>query len=111
MSCSCINILQRGTTPTITMTYRAIDLSMITEAWMSIRQQGGAQCIVDRDLNSATVGENTLSWTLTQEETLRLLPLWSAEIQCRYLLSDGTAGASPIYRISVSDLLKEGVIQ
>ena len=111
MNCQNIHAhgIQRGTTPTITIAYRVVDVHQISVAWLTIHQCG-YPFRIERDLSSAAVDQNTLSWTLTQEETLRLSARVAARIQCRYLLADGTAGSSPSYSVPVDDILHEGVI-
>ena len=98
----------RGTTPTICFTYTDVDTSRMTAAYMTMRQRG--QVIVEKELYQATVTEGRLLWQLTQEETLLLKPGCDVEIQCLYRLDDGTAGASEIFCLSASDILKDGVV-
>lgn len=99
----------RGTTPTIQMSYKTVDVESIAEAYLTIRQEAtGLE--LEKDISQAVRGEDTLSWTLTQEETLRLRPPCSVRLQCRYRLPDGTAGASKIYTVYPYQILKDGVI-
>ena len=98
----------RGTTPTICFTYTDVDTSRITAAYMTMRQRG--QVVAEKELYDAKIAEGRLLWTLTQEETLLLRPGYDVEIQCRYRLDDGTAGASEIFCLSASDILKDGVV-
>ena len=99
----------RGTTPTIQMSFQTIDVGTISEAYLTIRQEATG-LVIEKDLSDALRGEGVLSWTLTQEETLQIKPPYSVQIQCRYLLSDGTAGASQIYTVYPYQILKDGVI-
>lgn len=101
--------LMRGTTPTITMTYKTVDVSSIAEAWLTIKQSASGTTI-NKELSTATVGEKSLSWTLTQKETLQIKTNGNVQIQCRYLLQDGTAGGSAIYNVSPYAILREGEI-
>lgn len=101
--------LMRGSTPTITMTYKTVDVSDIVEAWLTIKQNASGTTI-NKELASAIVGEKSLEWTLTQEETLAIKTTGNVQIQCRYLLQDGTAGGSPIYNVSPYAILREGEI-
>ena len=59
-----------GTTPTITYTFKVVPVDSIVTAVLTIKERG--ENIIEKDLSDATVGEDTLSWTLTQEETLSL---------------------------------------
>lgn len=101
--------IMRGTTPSITMTYRTVDVSTIVEAWLTIKQDV-PQTVINKDLSAAEVGASTLTWYLTQEDTLRIKNGRNVQIQCRYLLQDGTAGGSAIYDVSPYDILRDGVI-
>lgn len=99
----------RGTTPTIQMRYRTINVESIAEAYLTIRQEATGLAL-EKDLSDALRAEGVLSWTLAQEETLRIKPPYSIQLQCRYRLSDGTAGASQIYTVYPYQILRDGVI-
>ena len=80
----------RGTTPTIKYTFRVVDPASITAAYLTIKK--GGEIVIEKDLAAASVGEDSLSWTLTQAETLSVIG--AAEIMLNWLLNDGTRGAS-----------------
>ena len=80
-----------GTTPTITYKFKVVDVSEITVAILTIKERGTT--LIEKDLSDATVGEDTLSWTLTQEETLSI-GAKPASIMLNWLTADGTRGAS-----------------
>ena len=80
-----------GTTPTITYKFKVVDVSEITVAILTIKERGAT--LIEKDLSDATVGEDTLSWTLTQEETLAI-GVKSASIMLNWLTADGVRGAS-----------------
>lgn len=101
-------MIPRGTTPTITFTYKTVPVNTISVAWLTMTQRG--EVIVDKDLSTATIGIDTLSWTLTQDETLKINPNAIVEIQCRYKTANGYAGASKIYEEKGGKILKDGVI-
>ena len=88
----------RGTTPTIQFTFNYVDVDNISAAVLSIKQS----CVekVEKDITAATAGEKTLSWTLTQAESLSLAT-GVCKIQCNWLLADGTRGASKVYNVEV----------
>lgn len=88
----------RGTTPTIQFTFNYVDVDNISAAVLTIMQACAKK--VEKDLTAATVGDETLSWTLTQEESLSLATgcCW---MQCNWVLADGTRGASKIYSVEV----------
>lgn len=80
-----------GTTPTITYKFKVVPVDSITSAILTIKERGVN--IIEKDLTDATVGEDTLSWTLTQEETL-LIGTRTATMMLNWKTEDGTRGAS-----------------
>ena len=80
-----------GTTPTITYKFKIVDVSEITVAILTIKERGVN--IIELNLSDATVGEDSLSWTLTQEETL-LIGTRTATMMLNWKTEDGTRGAS-----------------
>ena len=89
----------RGTTPTIQFTFNNVPVGNISTAVMTIRQACAKKA--EKDLTEATAGDKTLSWTLTQEESLSLAN-GVCKIQCNWLLADGTRGASKIYNVEIT---------
>ena len=80
-----------GTTPTITYRFKVVDVTDITVAIITIKERGVN--IVELNLSDATIGEDSLSWTLTQEETLQLAGK-TATLMLNWKTEDGTRGAS-----------------
>ena len=80
-----------GTTPTITYKFKVVDVSEITVAILTIKERGVN--IIELNLSDATIGEDSLSWTLTQEETL-LIGTKTATMMLNWKTEDGTRGAS-----------------
>ena len=80
-----------GTTPTITYKFKVVDVADITVAILTIKERGVN--IIELNLSDATVGEDSLSWTLTQEETLRF-GTKTATLMLNWKTQDGTRGAS-----------------
>lgn len=97
--------MRRGTTPTNTFTVD-IDLTAAT-IFVTYAQKCGV--VVEKTGEDLTVTENSISLTLTQEETLRFTPD-AVFIQIRYVMPDGTADASNIIQTTVGAVLKDGVI-
>lgn len=91
------------------MNYKTVDVSTIAAAWLTIKQ-GTSGTTISKNLASAIVGATSLSWTLTQEETLQIKDKGNVEVQCRYRLQDGTTGGSPVYNVPPCAILKDGVI-
>ena len=80
-----------GTTPTITYKFKVVDVADITVAILTIKERGVN--IIELNLSDATIGEDSLSWTLTQEETL-LIGARTATMMLNWKTEDGTRGAS-----------------
>lgn len=94
-----------GTTPTITYTFRVVSPADLTKAILTIKCNG--QIILEKTLADATVGENSLSWTLTQEETL-LIGTRSCKMMLNWVTHSGKRGASTETTIAgVSNHVKE----
>ena len=79
----------RGTTPTITYTFSVVNVADITTAYLTIKHSAG---MLTKTLSDATVEENSLVWTLSQEDTLSMNKIVS--IMINFKLADGTRGAS-----------------
>lgn len=80
----------RATTPTIKYTFSVVDPADIITAIMTIKKSGTV--VIEKELTDATVGEDNLSWTLTQAETLTVTG--NAEVMLNWVTGDGTRGAS-----------------
>lgn len=80
-----------GTTPTITYTFHIVSVQDILVAYLTIKLNDTV--VVRKPLSDATIGENSLSWTLTQEETLAL-GTGTATMMLNWKTQDGTRGAS-----------------
>lgn len=104
--------ITRGTTPTITYTFKVVNPTEITVAELTIKQ--GDETLIERSLDTATVVSTdqlrALEWTLTQAETLSLLTRPYAEMQLRYKLLDGSAHATKITTFPPGVILKDGEI-
>ena len=101
-------MISRGTTPTIQYNFKIIDPSTIVTAYLTIKQDG--VLMIEKNLSEATVGDNFLNWTLTQEETLSLTEHMQVEYECRYKLNDGSAFKTKKTAEQVGPILKDGVI-
>ena len=80
-----------GTTPTITYTFRIVSPADLAKAILTIKCNG--QIILEKTLADATVGENSLSWTLTQQETLNI-GTRIGKMMLNWLTHSGKRGAS-----------------
>lgn len=82
----------RGTTPTISFNYSKISVTDITTAILTVKQ--GGQILIEKDLTTADIGESSISWTLSQSETLALKSKLAIVAVCDWVLTDGTRGRS-----------------
>lgn len=85
-----------GTTPTICYTFSIVQPADITTAIMTISH--GGDILIQKNLTTATVDEDSISWTLSQAETL-LLPVPCTDripaiLMLNWLTADGTRGTS-----------------
>ncbi|MBR3280156.1 MAG: hypothetical protein IKG01_14825 [Lachnospiraceae bacterium] len=95
----------RGTTPTLKYTFRTVDPTTFSVAYLTVTN--GRQTI-EKDLSSATIEENAISWKFSQEETLSLGDRITAMLNWK--LPDGTRGASHKANLLTEHNLKEVVI-
>lgn len=84
----------RGTTPTFIITFQTIDVADIDTAYLVLKQWDATK--ISKDITSATVDSEagTLSWTLTQTESLTLETSKKCSIMCDWLTDSGTRGRS-----------------
>lgn len=82
----------QGTTPTITYTFSVVQPSELTKAYLSIRQDG--EILIEKSLEEATIGAKSLSWDLTQEETLSMKTSTAVYMMVNWLTATGVRGAS-----------------
>ena len=80
-----------GATPTITYKFKIVSPTELEKAILTIKIAG--QVILEKTLADAVVGEDSLSWTLTQQETLDI-GTRSGKMMLNWLTNSGTRGAS-----------------
>ena len=103
-------MIARGTTPSLTFTFHTVNVSDIEVAYLTVEQLD--ENIIEKTKADAMVDpeKRTITWTLTQEETLSLNSRKETNLQLRYRLVDNSAFVSQIYPVEVREILKEGVI-
>lgn len=99
--------MRRGTTPTLEIEMKGIDISELSGIYITIRQ-GDVEITKDKDQIEIKDGNMILVW-LSQEDTLKFVRGY-AWVQLRATTNDGLAVASTINRIPVDAILKDGVI-
>ena len=80
-----------GTTPTIIYKFSIVDPQDFIAAKLTIKNKNSI--LFKKELTDATIGEDSISWTLTQEETLQLAGKTCA-MMLNWKTEDGTRGAS-----------------
>ena len=85
-----------GTTPTITYKFKIVSPSDFRACILTIKCNG--QKLLEKTLSDAEIGTDSVSWTLTQAETLSL-GTRVAKMMCNWVTADGTRGASEITTI------------
>lgn len=101
--------MRRGTSPTLTFT-TPYTQDEVESGYITFKQRGAI--VIDVPLNdpSVTINDNSISVTLTQEQTLALTTADVCKIQIRALLTGGKAVASNIVQDTVCPILKDGEI-
>ena len=97
----------RATTPTIKYRFRIVKVTDITTAYLTIKQNGNT--IIEKTLADADVGEDSLSWTFTQSETLQMAT-GKITAMLNWKTVDGTRGASHKSTVAIECNFKEEVI-
>lgn len=97
----------RGTTPTHIFKTN-VDL---TGARVYITYAQDKKPVLEKTGEDVTITSKSVSVTLSQRETFKFRSCKDVDIQIRYIFPDGSAGASNIMTVDVSDVLKEGVIE
>lgn len=91
----------RGTTPTLIYNFDTVKTANLAAAFLTLTNDDGTA--LEKTLETATIEEKSLAWTLTQDETLAFGKTVCAMLN--YKLMDGTRGASKrtIFTIAPND--------
>ena len=105
-----MDVIVRGTTPTIKWIFHEIQVGDIVSAIFTIHRK--KDVIVEKDMSEAVINseENSMGWTLTQQESLRLREFQTYGLHCDWLLNNGTRGAGIIGQARCEPTGKDGVI-
>lgn len=98
----------RGTTPTIKIKFSKVNPSEITEAYLCIKQYDSN--VIEKDLSSASVDGDSLSFVLSQKDTLALKKQTIASIILDYMVNGITRYSSRRMDYNVVDPGKNEVI-
>ena len=88
-----------GTTPTIIYKFSIVDPQDFIAAEMTIKNKNSI--LLRKELSDATIEGNTISWDLTQAETLSL-GVGTRTMMLNWLTADGTRGVSPVTTLNMS---------
>lgn len=101
--------MRRGTTPTLTFTtpYAA---DLVQSGFISFMQRGTDVLDISLTDPAVTIEDESISVTLTQEQTLLFTTADTVKIQIRAILASGKAVASNIVTDNVCPIVKEGEI-
>ena len=99
--------IARGTTPTYTFTFEE-DMGAAQEILVSFAQDFVIK--VEKTAEDITVNGNTISFRLSQAETLSFTPNVDAYVQVRALRLDGVAVECPPFVMNVGVVLNDTVI-
>lgn len=99
--------MRRGSTPTQRFSV-GMDLRGAEKVYVTY-SQAGANVIERTNDESMTIDSTSITFKLTQDETLKLHP-GTVEIQIKFKLADGTVGYSKIMHVPAERVLKDEVI-
>lgn len=91
----------RGTTPTIKYTFQVIAGTDLTAAVMTVSQNGTV--LITKELAEGVADETSVSWVLSQDDTLKLDADFPARLTLNWKIADGTRGASKAAIASVEE--------
>lgn len=103
-----MDIIARGTTPTIKWNLTSIDPASISRGYLVLMQD--AKVIVTKDLSQSVLGDGYLEWTLAQEDTLLFSEASLVSAVCDVVTANGTRVRSPEVKYRVVKAGYEGVI-
>lgn len=81
-----------GTTPAFKFIFKTINPGEIGTAILTVKDRTG-DIIIEKDLTTATVGGDYISWTLSQEDTL-LIGENTVKVMMNWVTRYGVRGAS-----------------
>lgn len=99
----------RGTTPTLCFK-TPYDADMVESGYITFTMRGDMALDVPLSNESVSVGDNVISLTLTQSQTLSFDPQATTLVQLRLVLADKSVVASNIVNVPVGKVLKDGEI-
>lgn len=102
-----LTLVTRFTTPTFTFTFEDLDVSTITVAELTVKQD---RLVIERNINTAVIDEESISWTLSQEETGKLTAWMKGEAKCDWVTTSGIRGISETLKFKAVNAGKNEVL-
>ena len=99
----------RATTPTHTFTFPK-DIAPADCDKILITYKQGNKKVLEKTETDLTIGESSVSYTFTQEDTKLFTDREKASVQMRVLLLTGEALASDIMQFSIKPVLNDEVL-
>lgn len=100
--------MRRGTTPTITFTLPdSINIASIDK--LSIVFKQGDEIIIEKGLTDSSMGQHTITISLSESETLKMNSIKNLYIQMRCGIGDQRL-ASNIVTTNADEILKGGLL-
>lgn len=87
--------IYRGTTPTLQFNFSIVDPAEIVVAVLTISK--GHVVPIRKELDTATVDDTSVAWTLTQTETMKVAG--DATVMMNWVTAGGTRGVSKKERV------------
>ena len=101
-----MSLVGRYTTPTHIFT---VPFDTGTISMMAVIYKQGGNVVLVKDLEDCTLGDKTVSCTLTEEETSLFKPNPQVQIQLRVGIGNARLNSN-ILNVSVADVLKDGLL-
>ena len=98
--------MRRGTTPTLKIYLMGIDPDKLKNIYVTMKQKSIERTKTNKDIE---IDGNVISVHLSQEDTLDF-STGPISVQIRATTNSGLAVASEIKNVTVSEILKDGVI-
>lgn len=96
----------RGSTPTHTFNL-SIDTTLISKLRLTYIQYG---TVLEKTENDVTIGEGSISYTLTQEESLAFSENSTVGIQIKILTNVGSVLISPVMSLTIEQAYNTEVL-
>lgn len=104
-----MNELVRGTTPTFCFKFKEITPQDIKSA-LFVMKRKNKEIVALTEQEQCTVTQDSIEWTLTQDQTFRFGKGDEVNVYCDWLTTTGVRGRSKQYTCTVVDTGHDGVM-